>query len=239
MSRHRMFHLGEVEAVQTWNPVIGCLHRCYGDGCWAAKVCKVLQRDGNAKIREKYEKGFHVPRFFPEVLEKARFSRGKTYFVVSMGDLFGTWVLDEWIREVLAVTRKWPKSRFFFETKNPGRHMEFLGDFPVGAILSTTIETDNAEMWTSEAPNVFTRWVKFRDLKWPTKHISIEPIMEFNLTGLVRMIEIVKPWMVAVGYDSLKNGLEEPALEKTMRLIGALESAGIKVERKLLREKLV
>ena len=237
MTGARMFHLGEVEAIQTWNPVVGCLYHCYADGCWAAKVCGALMRDANAKIKAKYSQGFYVPKFFPEVLDKAKFSPGKTYFVVSMGDLFGSWVSDEWIHRVLETVRKWPRSRFFFETKNPVRYQDFIGEFPKTAILSTTIET-NRSTRTSAAPPAWERWKVMRDLYWPCKHISVEPIVDFDLEELLTMLTAVRPWMVAVGYDSLANGLPEPSLEKTMQLIAELEKAGIKVERKLLREKI-
>lgn len=40
-------------------------------------------------------------------------------FVSSMGDLFGEWVPDEWIEEVLKACRKAPQHTFMFLTKNP------------------------------------------------------------------------------------------------------------------------
>lgn len=48
---------------------------------------------------------------------------------------------------------------------------------------------------------------------------------------------ISKTWNpVAVGYDNYGNGFPEPQLSKTMQLIDKLESMGIKVYRKTLRE---
>ena len=45
-----------------------------------------------------------------------------------------------------------------------------------------------------------------------------------------------RPWAVAIGYDNYNNGFPEPPLSKTMQLIDELESLGIKVYRKTLRE---
>ena len=39
-----------------------------------------------------------------------------------MADLFGAWVPDEWINEVLAACRRAPQHRYLFLTKNPDRY---------------------------------------------------------------------------------------------------------------------
>ena len=45
-------------------------------------------------------------------------------FVVSMGDLFGAWVPDNWIEEVFKACDAAPWHTYMFLTKNPRRYME-------------------------------------------------------------------------------------------------------------------
>lgn len=52
----------------------------------------------------------------------ARWTRPRTIFVCSMADLFGEWVPDDWIIEVLNACRKAPWHRYLFLTKNPFRY---------------------------------------------------------------------------------------------------------------------
>jgi hypothetical protein len=67
--------------------------------------------------------------------------------------------------------------------------------------------------------------------------VSIEPILDFSLLSFENdLVDFIRPWAVAVGYDNYNNHLPEPPLAKTLQLIEALEKAGIKVFRKTLRE---
>lgn len=234
MRRSRMFHLGRDRPIKTWNPVGGCKHHCYGDGCWAARQAPRIPR---------YDGGFDHPKLFEGELKK-RFSGDVVVFVSSMGDLFGEWVPDEWIYEVIGAMKKsGPRVTFFLETKNPARYAKFLRLLPPNTILSTTIET-NRDYQVSGAPPVRDRFEAFRKLAWPHKHVSIEPIMDFDLevlAGWMRRIALIEAeWrggtsMISVGYDNWNCKLPEPPLDKTMALISQLERF-TKVERKTLRE---
>lgn len=233
MYRRRMFHLGREEAVPTCNFIVGCNYGCYRDGCWAKAMFDKLHEMGKF---QKYAGNFNKPTFWPEVLNQ-KFRARKIYFMVSMGDIMGPWICDEWIQAGIEVARKNPQATFFFESKNPIRFLNF--HFPENVILSTTIET-NRGYRLSQAPSIDSRYealVRLSSIGCKV-HWSCEPIADFDLDILAPAIIDVKPWMIAVGYDSLNNGLPEPDLAKTMFLIQGLEDAGIKVERKLLREKI-
>ena len=68
-------------------------------------------------------------------------------------------------------------------------------------------------------------------------HISIEPILDFDLDHFVEWILDFNPsFGVSVGYDNYGCRLPEPPLAKTLQLIEQLEKHGIKVERKTLRK---
>jgi len=151
-----------------------------------------------------------------------------------MGDLFGAGVPEKWIRKVLAWTRGSPAT-FFFETKNPARYYEFLDEFPPNAILSTTIES-NRDYGLSRAPPPEARYEAMTTLPWPRKHVSIEPVVDFDPGPLLGWLRDIEPEMVSVGYDNWNSGLPEPPLEKTLSLIRTLEDF-TRVERKTLRKR--
>lgn len=222
--KSRMFHLDRDRPIRTWNPVGGCKHHCYGDGCWAARQAPRIPR---------YKDGFDRPKLFENELKK-RFGGDVVVFVTSMGDLFGWWVPDEWILKVIEAMKRSPDAMFFLETKNPTRYSGFLGLLPEKTIISTTIET-NRDYQVSKAPWVGDRYSAMRNYLWPHKHVSIEPIMDFDYGVLVQWMRKIGPEMISVGYDNYQNHLPEPPLDKTMALIDQLERF-TKVERKTLRE---
>jgi len=167
-----------------------------------------------------------------------------------MGDLFCERVPEEQIMAVLDVIKKYPQTTFFLETKNPARMVYLASKIPKNVILSTTIETNiiydkfhpAIGEWEyediSDAPYPANRYyyITHSNLTGFKKHISIEPILEFDLDIFLGWILRIKPQFgVSVGYDNYNNRLPEPRLSKTMRLIWELEKRGIKVERKTLR----
>jgi len=222
-----MFHLDRDLPIETWNPVVGCKHGCYGNGCWASLLARRMSH------LERYREGFQSPKLVREELTR-RFPRNSIVFVTSMGDLWGVWVPDEWIEKVLLATRNSPDTTFFFETKNPARYRDFLDLLPETAILSSTIETNRGYM-LSAAPSVEERARAMESLPWPRKHISLEPIVDFDEDILLSWLERIRPIIVSVGYDNYGNGLPEPPLEKTLRLIQDLRSF-TRVELKTMRE---
>ena len=225
--KSRMFCLGDDRPIKTWNPVVGCKHHCYGDRCWAARMARRLRN------LPQYKDGFNCPKLVEKELGR-KFRAGDVVFVSSMGDLFGDWVPAEWIRRVLAVVAANPQTTFLLETKHPKRYFEFL-PMPNNVILSTTIET-NRDYGQSKAPPPRERYVAMLGLPDNRKkHVSIEPIMDFDMEELVGWMENLNPVSVSVGYDNYNCRLPEPPLEKTLALIKELERF-TKVERKNVRQ---
>lgn len=62
------------------------------------------------------------PTFHRYKLNEYEKKSGRNIFVCSMADLFGDWVPDEWIEEVLGVCKKAPQHNYLFLTKNPGKY---------------------------------------------------------------------------------------------------------------------
>ena len=136
-------------ADSTWNPVTGCLHGC--EYCYARAIANRFKgvrenetpadADGNSKVlyapcwkRTKagkrvdapYPYGF-APTFHQYKLDEPQhWKKPRTIFVCSMADLFGEWVPDEWIIEVLNACREAPQHRYLFLTKNPKRYIKLL-----------------------------------------------------------------------------------------------------------------
>jgi protein gp37 len=157
-------------AAWTWNPVTGCLHNC--------KYC--YAREGavmNKNLAPFYPFGF-TPTFYDYRLEAPANSKvpenvgddarlGRV-FVTSMGDLFGKWVPDEWIKKVLAAARNAPEWEYLFLTKFPQRYVE-LDDLPSTAWIGTTVDDQYRVKIAEEA----FRKISGVRVKW----LSLEPLL--------------------------------------------------------------
>ena len=156
-----------------------------------------------------------------------KFPKSGIVFVVSMGDMWGDWIPSEWIRSILKSMKPYwekPDLIFFFETKNPARYLDFVDMIPPNSILSTTIET-NRDHGVSKAPTPKERYLAMisPELKRFAKHVSIEPVMKFNLKTLYKWIREINPKMVSIGYDNYNANLPEPSVNETMKLIDKLK----------------
>ena len=130
----------------TWNPVTGCLHGC--PYCYARRIANrfggikeqpFIRWEGKKNARIVSEPIYDAkgqfcpyPYEFEPTLHRYRLNepeqekKPKTIFVVSMGDLFGDWVPEDWIREVFAACERASQHRYLFLTKNPKRYQKFF-----------------------------------------------------------------------------------------------------------------
>ena len=237
MSRARtlMFTLGRGRRVFTWNPVVGCRFECVY--CWARRYARRLAVRCPRCAR--FTPHLHPERLYGRLPKRPR--RPRITFVCDMADLFGPFIPRAWIERVLEACRRyvaWSKGRhvFFYETKNPGRYGEFLDLMPRNSILSTTIETDAYPQgrYITKAPSPLSRWLAFKDLPWPNKHVSVEPVMAFTPRLLKWLSEIDGLKVVSVGMDNYgvlgRLGLPEPSAREFYWLVDELETVGIVVE---------
>lgn len=181
----------------TWNPITGCLHNC--SYCYARTM--VRRFSGNIKMNlaetEKYEKDgmcyvlqkpfldeaggqIHYPfgfeptyhRYRMDILDKLKM--GNNVFVGAMADVFGEWVPDEWIIEILEECKKRPKHNYLFLTKNPSRYKQLAknGNLPEDKNFwyGSTITGPDDSFWWSNHHKTF---------------VSIEPLLEpFEAVGV-------------------------------------------------------
>ena len=106
--------------------------------------------------------------------EPQHWKKPRNIFVCSMADLFGEWMPDEWIREVIAACDAAPQHRYLFLTKNPARYKELRSIWP--SFEETDIEKSRPHMMlgASATNDAQMKAAYDSDADW----VSIEPIHE-------------------------------------------------------------
>ena len=184
----------------TWNPITGCYHKC--PYCYARRIAnrfsghredlseneiRVLDNKiyaEESKKAEAYPYGF-VPTLHRYRLNEYENKKGRTIFVCSMADLFGSWVPDEWIEEVFAACERAPQHTYLFITKNPERYLTL-------ALAGKLPAKDN--MWygtTATTPDKNFFWGG----AWHT-FVSIEPILRDYSSEIGKMCDTFAQWVI-------------------------------------------
>jgi len=150
----------------SWNPVSGCEHGC--DYCYAMAMTKLYPNAHPYGM----EPHFHADRLDAPFNTKIPRSRKnepgiRNVFVSSMGDLFGDWVEQKWIDQVLDVVRQADMWNFMFLTKNPERLVKI--DWPKNAWVGTTVDR---QFRVEPAVEIFSQFDA------PVKYLSCEPMLE-------------------------------------------------------------
>jgi len=217
---------------KTWNPVIGCHHSCVY--CWARKIAKRQRK--RCELCYRFEPHLHPERI-------ANPPRRGYVFACDMADLFGEWVPDEWITQVVEAIDHVSTATFLLLTKNPSRLVQYVRkhDFPRHIDVGVTLETNRGSSWyeqISKAPTPPMRVGSARHLVEMGFRpvVSIEPILDFDPLSLTSYIIALEPKLIYIGYDNYKNKLPEPSIDKTKTLIEWLRDLGFKVEVKSLRK---
>lgn len=113
-----------------------------------------------------YPWGFQPTLHRDKLDEPQHWKKPRNIFVCSMADLFGSWVPDSWIEEVLEACEKAPQHRYLFLTKNPARYKKLAsaGKLPKKEIFwyGSTLTVPNDNFFHDDSYNTF---------------LSIEPIL--------------------------------------------------------------
>ena len=190
----------------TWNPIKGaCPH-----GCSYCYMNKIYKRFGKEPL---------PPRLVENEL-RVDLGYGNTIFVCSSIDLFAEQINRHWQKQVIYHTLAYPNNTYLWHTKNPSRAVERL-PCNKNFILCATIETDIYGYYT--APIIPTTRAAELASYHGRKMVAIEPIIDFNMDGLLACIKMIEPEQVNIGADSGNNGLPEPPAGKLRELIAELE----------------
>ena len=197
-----------------------CPHGC--SYCYVKAIDKRFGRSNHAGPVRLDEKELAV-----------NYGTGKTIFIEHTNDLFAVGVPDEFIVKILRHCRAW-KNYYVFQTKNPSRVTQFYDELPHHNYIGTTIETNRYYpkiMGRSPLPAVRAEGMA-RISKMSIKFVTVEPILNFDVEELVKLIATVQPEFVNLGADSKGHGLPEPSWRKVVALIGALDRLGIEIRQK-------
>lgn len=179
----------------TWNPITGCRHECpycyarrmtarfagdvrlnlmakkdytmapAADGGEDLYVLDtpMLNETGNPLV---YPFGFAPTLHRYRMNIPGKLKMGNNIFVGAMADIFGMWVPDEWIKEIMDVCRSYPIHNYLFLTKNSERYelIDSAGMLPADKNMwyGSTLTKPEDRCFISTAHNTF----------W-----SIEPIL--------------------------------------------------------------
>lgn len=200
----------------TWNPITGCFHGC--EYCYARGIAERFKPFDLPHLTEKgiYERVNELdtpiitacrdgkdrvcayPYGFEPTLHRYRLGeyekkKGRTIFVCSMADLFGSWVLDGWIDEVFTACEKAPQHRYLFLTKNPQRYIDLAraGKLPAKDNMwyGTTATTPDEQFFWGGAWHTF---------------VSIEPILRDYTGEIGGMCDTFAQWVI-VGAETGKR----------------------------------
>lgn len=219
----------------TFNPIGGCFHACQWtmpDGsvanCYAEDVAQGVAR---AAYPQKFEHHY----FRPELLDRPlRVKTPSRVFVGSMADVFGTWVPEADILQVLETCDKAHWHQFQFLTKNFPRVWKFMYDdaIPSNCWLGASMPPDfmfnkplspvQKERMLRQTLNNLSafetdhvKWMSFEPLSW-----DVAPIVANYPSAL--------KWAV-IGAASNGKTLYPPEERHVRDLIDVLDAQGVAV----------
>jgi DNA repair photolyase len=217
-------------SVEQWSPFVGCEHDCL---YCKSSFQRQLKRWARKNCPGCYE---FTPHTHPERLDQSlpRTKYMQFIFTCSSGDI--AFCSTEYLEKIIARIQSEPDKTFLIQSKDPRTFNRVI--FPKNVILGTTLETNRDKLCegTSKAPKPSQRYKDFAKVDHLLKMVTIEPVIDFDLDVMINWVENINPCMVWLGYDSGKNKLPEPELEKVKSLHWQLAKKGFVVILKTIRK---
>lgn len=183
----------------SWNPVTGCLRGC--PYCYAKPLAERWGRS--------FEPAFHRDRLD----DPGKRRKPAKIFVCSMADLFGPWVPDSWILDVIGVAARAHHHTFQFLTKYPERLKLFA--FPANAWVGTTVTNSIDSNGAAFAMSEVRATVRFA---------SVEPLLGY---AQVWVEDWIPDWLI-IGRQT-GPGAAPPPVDAAENLTAAADELGIPV----------
>lgn len=166
-------------AMWSWNPVTGCNHGC--GYCYARAIA--TSRDMAAYYPAGFTPLFHherldAPSNTPVPARAVDDPAHGRVFVCSMADLFGAWVPQEWIDQVVASTVANPQWEYLYLTKFPQRYDRL--QLPASGWIGASVD----EQHRAEPTIAAMRKVSGVKVKWLSLEPLLEPIKFSTLEGI-------------------------------------------------------
>lgn len=224
----------------TWNPITGCRHCC--SYCYAMKMSlrfcgnmkqNILRTDkyrteGNLFVLDEpfmnedgkpviYPFGFEptLHRYRYDTLDKLK--QGQNVFVGAMADIFGEWVPDSWIDDILAICEKHSQHNYLFLTKNPERYTQY--GVPYG----------KENMWYGTTITCDADADRFNYLPaFCNTFVSIEPLMEdvaVNHNVMFRQVN----WIIIGAETGHRTGKITPEFNWIKNIVTEADYNGVPV----------
>jgi len=225
---------------KTVNFFVGCLYDCvYCEKSFKRQLKRVA---GTLNCQECYD---YTPHYHPERLKTSKIPSTPIVFVDGTGDI--AFCEPAYMRKTFAVIDKHRPRRektYYFQSKNPylfNLYLDWFNENQNKVVLLTTLETDRDTGYSeiSKAPLPTTRFKDFYSLDYPRKVLTIEPVLDFDLTTFSWMVRRLHEQgsleYVWFGFDSKNCGLPEPSIEKAQKFVDVIRSNGIEVRGKSLR----
>jgi hypothetical protein len=125
------------------------------------------------------------------------------------------------------------------QSKQPACFEPFLAELPENVILLTMLETNRDEGYEaiSGAPPPSVHYQQFKALGYPRKVVTIEPVLDFDLTTFATWSRSIRPEYIWLGFNSKPESvtLPEPTEHKAQKLVNRPKDSGIEVRGKTLR----
>ncbi len=215
----------------TWNPTGGCFHGCtwrMPDGSVTECYAKTIAE----RFTSGYPQGFEHHYWRPHALDAPRKLKTPAgIFVGSMADLFGHWVPEEQIRQVLDVMEEAHWHTFQTLSKYPIRLPEF-NPFPanVWVGVSTPAGHTLSESGAARAFRVYLRHLQEVDAT--VRFLSAEPL-SFDVAAsledhLLQFSKLPFEW-VLIGAASKSSQVFQPRAVWIARLVELLDDQEIPV----------
>ncbi len=200
-------------AQYSWNPVTGCQHDC--DYCYARRIAE----------------RFHGPDGFRPTLHEERMSeldkikKPSRIFVCSMADLFGYWVPDDWIIQVLLACHDHPQHQYLFLTKNPECYERLF--------IYQSLFNLHPNWWLGATFDTANDTSTFRDHLWPLHEsgwhtwASAEPLLE-DIAPYMEWKDTID-WLVIGAMTGPGSKNRQPQREWVRKLVIEADNHGIPV----------